>query len=93
MGTATQADPARPAGSAGPLSQRRPLGDRTFQILALAAGLLVLVILILIAYTTTQQSSSWFSHEGLSGIFSTDWDPARTSSARWPSCTARPSRR
>ena len=70
-----QADPAR-AGSAGPLSQRRPLGDRGFQYLALASGLLVLVILVLIAYSTTQQASSWFSHEGLSGIISTNWDPA-----------------
>jgi phosphate transport system permease protein len=77
MSTVTQADPAQAAGSAGPLSQRRPLGDRIFQIVALAAGLLVLVILILIAYTTTQQSSSWFSHEGLSGIFSTDWDTGK----------------
>jgi phosphate transport system permease protein len=59
------------------LSQRRPLGDRIFQILALAAGLLVLVILVLIAYSTSQQSASWFSHEGLSGIFSTDWDPGK----------------
>jgi phosphate transport system permease protein len=74
VSTVTQADPAQAAGSAGPLSQRRPLGDRIFQIAALAAGLLVLVILVLIAYTTTQQSTSWFSHEGLSGIFSTDWD-------------------
>jgi phosphate transport system permease protein len=72
-----QADPARAAGSAGPLSQRRPLGDRTFQILALASGLLVLVILVLIAYSTSQQSASWFSHQGLSGIFSTDWDPGK----------------
>jgi phosphate transport system permease protein len=74
MSTVAQADPARAAGSAGPLTQRRPLGDRIFQIVALASGLLVLVILVLIAYTTTQQSTSWFSHEGLSGIFSTDWD-------------------
>ena len=74
MSTVAQADPARAAGSAGPLSHRRPLGDRTFQILALASGLLVLVILVLIAYSTGQQSASWFSHEGLSGIFSTNWD-------------------
>jgi phosphate transport system permease protein len=68
-----------PAGKAGPasaLSERRPLGDRGFQILALAAGLLVLVILVLIAVTTSQQASSWFSTEGLSGIFSTTWNPA-----------------
>ncbi len=77
MSTVAQADPAQAAGSAGPLSQRRPLGDRTFQILALASGLLVLVILVLIAYSTSQQSASWFSHEGLSGIFSTNWDTGK----------------
>ena len=47
-----------------------------FQILALAAGLLVLAILVLIAISTTQQASSWFSHEGLSGVFSTTWNPS-----------------
>jgi phosphate transport system permease protein len=61
---------------ASALSERRPLGDRLFQILALAAGLLVLAILVLIAVTTSQQASSWFSHEGLSGVFSTTWNPA-----------------
>jgi phosphate transport system permease protein len=71
-----RADPAGTAGSAHPLSRRRPLGDRTFQALALASGLLVLVILVLIAISTTQQSASWFSTAGFSGIFSTDWDPA-----------------
>jgi phosphate transport system permease protein len=70
-----KADPASPAGSAGPLSQRRPLGDRGFQILALASGLLVLVILVLIAVSTSQQASSWFSSEGLK-IFTNNWDPA-----------------
>jgi phosphate transport system permease protein len=64
------------AGSAGPLSHRRPLGDRGFQLLALACGLLVLVILILIAVSTGQQASSWFSTAGVSGIFSTVWNPA-----------------
>lgn len=80
MSAVKQADPARAgsgSGSAGPLSRRRPLGDRTFQILALAAGLLVLVILVLIAYSTSRQSASWFSHQGLSGIFSADWDPGK----------------
>jgi phosphate transport system permease protein len=73
VSTATQAEQTGPASS---LSERRPLGDRVFQILALAAGLLVLAILILIAVTTSQQASSWFSHEGLSGVFSTTWNPA-----------------
>jgi phosphate transport system permease protein len=76
----TQADPASPAGSAShPLAQRRGLGDRGFQILAVVAGLLVLVILVLIAYSTTQQSVSWFSDAGFKGIFSTNWDPTTNS--------------
>jgi len=69
-----RADPAMPAGSAHPLAQRRPVGDRVFQALALAAGLLVLAILVLIAVSTTQQSASWFSKEGFSGVFSVTWD-------------------
>jgi len=69
------ADQAVPAGSAGALSERRPLGDRGFQGLALACGLLVLVILVLIAVTTSQQAASWFSTEGLK-IFTNNWNPA-----------------
>jgi phosphate transport system permease protein len=75
MSTVTQADPASAAGSASPLNQRRPLGDRGFQLLAVAAGLLVLAILVLIAVTTAQQSTSWFTSSGFKGIFSTNWDP------------------
>ena len=78
MSAVTQVDPAgptRPAGSTGTLIRQRPLGDRGFQGLALAAGLLVLVILVLIAISTSQQATSWFSTEGLK-IFSTNWDPA-----------------
>src|ERR1700758_4585550 len=76
MSAVTQADQGRRAGSAPPLAQRRPLGARGFQILALAAGLLVLVILVLIAVTTAQQSTNWFTTAGVSGIFSTKWNPA-----------------
>jgi phosphate transport system permease protein len=75
MSTTAQADPAAPAGSAGPLAHRRPLGDRVFQILAASAGVLVLVILALIAISTSQQASSWFSTEGWK-IFTVDWNPA-----------------
>ena len=71
----TKVDPAVPAGSTRPLSEQRPLGDRTFQVVALAAGLLVLVILVLIAVSTSQQASSWFSTEGLK-IFSSSWNPS-----------------
>ncbi len=74
MSTVTKADPAGPAGSARHLSERRPLGDISFQALALAAGLLVLVILVLIAVSTSQQASSWFSTEGIK-IFSSTWNP------------------
>jgi len=72
--TVAQADPAA-AGSADPLKERRPLGDRVFQILALASGLLVLVILVWIAVSTSQQASSWFSTEGWK-IFTNNWNPA-----------------
>ncbi len=75
MSAVAPADQAVPAGSAGALSERRPLGDRTFQVVALACGLLVLVILVLIAVTTSQQAASWFSAEGLK-IFTNNWDPA-----------------
>ena len=75
MSTTTRVDPAAPAGPTRPLSERRPLGDRGFQILTLASGLLVLVILALIAISTSQQASSWFSTEGLK-IFSSNWNPA-----------------
>jgi len=64
-----------PAGSAHPLLHRRPLGDRGFAALALAAGLLVLVILILIAVSTSEQASSWFSSVG-GRIFANNWNPA-----------------
>jgi len=74
VSTITRVDPASPAGSTRPLSERRPLGDRTFQILALGCGLLVLVILVLIAVTTSQQASSWFSAEGFK-IFTNNWNP------------------
>jgi phosphate transport system permease protein len=75
VSSATRVDPAVPAGSTRPVSERRPLGDRGFQVLTLAAGLLVLVILVLIAVSTSQQASSWFSAEGLK-IFSNNWNPS-----------------
>jgi phosphate transport system permease protein len=74
MSTVMKAEPATPAGSAHPLKRRRPLGDRGFQILALAAGLLVLVILVLITITTAQQSTTWFTSAGFKGIFSVQFD-------------------
>ena len=76
MSATLQADPATPAGPASGLSPRRPFGDRAFQLLALASGLLVLVILVLIAITMSQQSTAWFTSQGWSGVFSTVWNPA-----------------
>jgi phosphate transport system permease protein len=70
-----QVGPAGTAGPTRPLSERRPFGDRTFQIITLAAGLLVLVILVLIAVTTTKQAAPWFSAEGW-GIFGKTWNTA-----------------
>jgi phosphate transport system permease protein len=75
MSVVTQADSAAPAESAHPLVRRRPLGDVSFQTLALGAGLLVLVILVLIAVTTSQQAASWFSSEGWK-VFTNNWNPA-----------------
>ena len=76
MSTVTQqVGPAGTAGPTRPLSERRPFGDRTFQIITLAAGLLVLVILVLIAFSTTQQAAPWFKAEGW-GIFGKTWSPA-----------------
>ncbi len=72
MSTVVQHEQAGPASF---LEERRPLGDRGFQVLALAAGLLVLVILVLIAVSTSQQASSWFSTEGTK-IFSQTWNPS-----------------
>ncbi len=90
MSATLQADPATPAGSAAGLSPRRPLGDRAFQLLALASGLLVLVILVLIAVTIAQQSTSVVLHGGLVGHLLHRLGPGDTaSSARWPSSTAR----
>src|SRR6201995_3039999 len=77
MSTAAHAHPPPPAGSPSPLAPRRPLGDRIFQILAAAAGVLVLVILALIAISTSQQASSWFSTPGWKN-FTVDWNPAPT---------------
>jgi phosphate transport system permease protein len=51
-------------------------GDSIFKGVALAAGLLVLVILAGIAIATTHQAWPAFSHEGLSFITSSDWNPS-----------------
>jgi len=52
------------------------VSDRVFRVVTLVAGVLVLVILALIIYATASQARAWFSAEGLSSIFSANWDPA-----------------
>jgi phosphate transport system permease protein len=49
--------------------------DRAFRYLALGGGLLVFVILALIAWSTTKEAWPAFTHEGLSFITSSTWDP------------------
>jgi phosphate transport system permease protein len=75
--TAREDAPPELSSSGAALSERRPLGDRAFQILALAAGLLVLVILVLIAISTTRQSTDWFTTAGFKGVFSKTWNPGQ----------------
>ncbi len=55
------------------------LTDRAFRVVTLLAGLLVLVILALILVSTANQAWPWFQHEGLSAIFSDDWNPSANS--------------
>jgi phosphate transport system permease protein len=49
--------------------------DRTFRVVASAAGLLVLAILGLIAFSTTRNAWPAFVHQGLSFVTGTDWNP------------------
>src|ERR1700690_2853547 len=49
--------------------------DRTFRVIAVAAGVLVLAILALIAYSTTSKAWPAFTHQGLSFLTSRNWDP------------------
>jgi len=60
------------------LSARRPaVGDRGFQYLALACGLLVLVVLALIAVAMVSKSWPVFRDHAGTFFFSKTWDPAR----------------
>ena len=75
MATETLAPPTPTTLSEGPKPPGR-ISDRVFRVVTLAAGLLVLVILGLIVLETGGQARDWFSAEGLSSIFSSNWDPA-----------------
>ena len=49
--------------------------DRSFRVIALAAGLFVLAILLLIAYSTITKAWPAFQHQGLSFLWSQTWNP------------------
>ncbi len=51
-------------------------GDRVFRYIALLGGLAVLLVLGLIAVSTTHEAWPAFTAEGLSFVFSDNWDPA-----------------
>ncbi|BCB85503.1 phosphate ABC transporter permease subunit PstC [Phytohabitans suffuscus] len=52
-----------------------PRADRSFQVLTLAAGLLVLAVLALILITTTREAWPAFDEMGLRFITENRWDP------------------
>ncbi|MBM3658965.1 MAG: phosphate ABC transporter permease subunit PstC [Actinobacteria bacterium] len=51
------------------------LADRTFRIVAVLAGVMVLVILALIIWVLFDNSLEWFREEGIGSVFSLDWAP------------------
>jgi phosphate transport system permease protein len=53
------------------------IADRSFRILALAAGLMVLLILALIAVYTTREAWPWFRAEGFSSVLTDNWEPSK----------------
>jgi phosphate transport system permease protein len=57
------------------LSGGRRLGDKTFRVVALVAGLSVLAILILIAYSTTKEAWPIFRDDAGDFLFTTRWAP------------------
>jgi phosphate transport system permease protein len=65
-----------PPSSSSPLSTHRSkLADRSFRLVCLGAGLLVLVILVLITVSTTREAWPAFSKEGFSYLTSKHWSP------------------
>ncbi len=65
-----------PSVSAPQLSGKRPVGDRVFAVVALAAGLSVLVILVLIAWSTGKEAWPIFRDDAAGFLFSTRWAPS-----------------
>lgn len=87
-GTRTR-DPESPAATPFLGTGAGRTGDVVFWLLVLGAGLTVLAILALIAVTTGWEARTAFSHEGLSFITSSDWNPRPEGSADWRSSSAR----
>ena len=73
--TTTTAPPSPPAPALNSRG-RAGLTDRSFRLLSLACGLLVLVILGLIALATTHRAWPAFADEGLRFFTSTRWAPS-----------------
>lgn len=69
----TTAPPGQDGGLAG---SRRQLADKSFRVLALTSGLLVLLILLGIVLATVNKSWSAIHFQGLGFITSKTWDPA-----------------
>ena len=67
--------PPLPGGAATNTRTRGVRTDRTFSAVALTSGLLVLAILALIAYATAKNAWPAFRHQGLSFVYSRNWDP------------------
>src|SRR5262249_33728191 len=68
-----EADPAGALTASG----RGAVADKGFRWLALGAGLLVLAILAGIAISTTQKAWPAISDQGLSYVFSDNWNPTQ----------------
>ena len=57
-------------------SGRPALMDRSFRVITLLSGMLVLVVLALIAVSSTGKALPAFRHAGLSFVLSNNWNPA-----------------
>jgi phosphate transport system permease protein len=57
--------------------------ERSFRVVTLGSGLMVLVVLGLIALTTSTKAWQALSHQGLSFVYSTHWDPPNGFFGAW----------
>ncbi len=73
--TATADGPPAAADRGPELKGRRSVGDLSFRLIALVAGLSVLAILALIAYSTTKEAWPIFQHDAAQFLFTSRWAP------------------